>query len=122
MTPLVTCRRPGCNRRLTSKASVARGIGRQCERLERAERKREALETVLRIATAPYSGRQKDDANALIAAGKLQPLSRPGLWQATGSDDVTEYITTALSCTCPSRVPCKHMCAVTMREAYEAVA
>lgn len=119
MTTAVTrCRR--CKRPLNDPARIALGIGRACQIRERAEKKREALETVLRIAAAPYSQRQIDDANKLIAAGKLKRASRPGVWHATGSDGVTVYMTTALSCTCPSRKPCKHQCAVSMTEAYEA--
>ena len=84
------------------------------------ERKREALESALRIVTAPYSRQQKDDALALIAADGLKPSGKPGMWRADSSDGVTVYRCSALFCPCPSRKPCRHMCAVAMRETYEA--
>jgi hypothetical protein len=94
-------------------------MGWRCQRLDRADRKREALESALRIAAAPYSGKQVDDANALIAAGKQERASRPGLWATESSDGTTVYTTTALNCTCRANGPCKHMCAVAQREIYE---
>jgi hypothetical protein len=113
---VTSCLRPGCGRRLRSARSVAAGYSLRCERLERAERTEQAL----RIVTAPYSGRQVDDASALIASGKQTRTSRPGPWATESSDGTTAYLTSANGCTCPSRKPCKHMCAVAMRETYEA--
>lgn len=110
MTP-VTCRR--CTRPLQSRASRANGIGRHCERLERAERRERAL----RMAVAPFSARQVEDATAL--AGRLAPASRPGTWLALSSDGVTVYRCSALWCPCPAQRPCKHQCAVIMREIAE---
>lgn len=115
MTPVTRCSR--CKRPLRS----GRQIGPRCAAIERAEKKKKAaLENVLRIATAPYSARQIEDANKMIAAGKLKPLSRPGLWQATSSDDKRVYVLTAAFCPCRSPGPCYHRCGVAMREAYEA--
>jgi hypothetical protein len=105
----VPCRR--CRRLLT--ASAAAGIGRACTAKERAEQ----TEAALRSAVAPFSAKQITDAIAL--AGRLNRANRPGIWLAPSSDGVTVYRCSALWCPCRSQGPCKHQCAVIMRELAE---
>lgn len=114
MTPVTRCSR--CRRPIKS----GRSIGRTCQVRERAEKRKAALESVLRIATAPYSGRQIEAATSLIAAGKLRRSGKDGMWAAGSSDGVTVYRCCALYCPCMAKGPCKHMAAVAMVEAYEA--
>jgi Family of unknown function (DUF6011) len=116
--PAVRCRRSSCRRVLTSKASIANGIGRWCAAKERAEQKAAAAERALQVAVAPYSARQRQDA--VVLAGRITPAERPGLWLVPSSDGVSTYRATAGGCPCQSRGPCRHMAAVALRETFEA--
>jgi hypothetical protein len=109
----IRCSRSGCKGILRSASSVAAGISPACAAKERAEEKERAL----RSAVAPFSAKQVTDATAL--AGRLTPASRPGIWLAPSSDGVTVYRLSALWCPCKAQGPCRHQCAVIMRELAE---
>ena len=111
-TSPVTCRRPGCGRRLTSPASIARGMSRAC-----------AIKEALRLALVPYSPAQRAKAEELIISKRIKPArDRDGMYLATASDKVTKYWCSALSCPCRSPGPCYHMAGAAIFDAYRAVA
>lgn len=111
MTPVTRCSR--CHRPLKS----GRTIGRRCEAIERAEKREAAIEQ----AIVPWSQKQKDDAKALITAGKLKPIKdRPGMYRITSRDGKRTYLACALSCPCLARKQCVHMCACVIADTYVA--
>lgn len=116
---MTTCRR--CKRPLRSPASIARQMGASCAARERAEKRDAAIE----LAIVGWSDRQKEDAKALIKAGRLAPSKRRGLYEITGNDKVTVYLTSALSCGCSASQHlrlCYHRCAAAIADAWIAFA
>jgi hypothetical protein len=114
--PVTRCRRSGCGRPLTAAASVARGYSLRCQKLELEDRRDEAIE----LAIVPWSKEQRADAKALIKAGKLRPLDRPGMYRITSRDGKRTYFTSALSCPCQARGLCLHRCAAAIADAWVA--
>lgn len=76
----------------------------------------------VRESVAAFSQVQRDKAEALVLAGKFEPLDRDGLYKVKGSDGVTVYRCSALGCPCQSRGPCYHMAVAAMADAYRKAA
>jgi SWIM zinc finger len=119
-TPVTSCLRPGCGRRLRSAESVARGYSLRCWRL-----KSEREEALRNAAKGFYTDVQVDRAFALIDSGDFKGTKRAGVYRAKSSDGQTYYIATNDSCTCPAGQHdqiCKHRVAAALEEAWKAVA
>jgi hypothetical protein len=110
----VRCLRPGCGRRLTAKASIARGYGRTC-----AARIKAAAETA---DLTDFHDWQVAKANEAIELQAVIPLGRPGMFAAVSSDGVTTYLVDAAasSCTCKAAANarrCYHLAAAAILDA-----
>lgn len=96
------CRR--CGRKLTAQASIERGFGPRCHKLNEFER-----------ALAEFKPFQIEKAIELIDEGAIQPsLRRPGFFTAVSEDGDRTYLLTANACICPAGrkvKPCYHRAA-----------
>jgi hypothetical protein len=93
--PTAKCSR--CHRTLTSQASIKRGKGAHCARLDRRER---AAAVLTRTFKGAESARIK--ALALLADRALVPTRHDGQYLAASSDGAQTYLVDTIerSCTC----------------------
>lgn len=93
--PRITCRR--CHSILRSDKSIAKGIGRTCERNERRERAATVLTRTFKGAEAA-----RTKALNLLADKALIPTRHAGQYLAASSDGTQTYLvdTVERSCTC----------------------
>lgn len=96
------CLRPGCGRRLTSPASVAKGYGPKC-----AAKIRKAQ---LDEARADFTSEQQAKADELIRDGGLVPHAHRGVFEAVSSDGTATYLVHAKACNCPGGLRSKRAC------------
>lgn len=85
------CLRPGCGRKLTSKASVAAGYGPTCLRKIR--------EAAVAEARADFTADQQAKADELIRDGGAVEIA-PGLYEMSASDGEHTYACDGRSCVC----------------------
>ncbi len=105
-----------CHRILRSEASIKRGIGRHCQRLNRRE---QAAEVLTRTFKGAESARTK--ALALLADKAIVPTRHEGQYLAVGSDGISTYLvdTVERSCTCKGHARvgrCYHLVAADVLE------
>jgi Family of unknown function (DUF6011) len=107
------CLRPGCGRRLTAVASIARGYGRHCA----AKIRKAAAEAV----AADFKPEQFAKALELISDGGLVAHPHAGVYRAVSSRGDVTYLTSPHGCNCPaglrSRSACYHQAAARVLEA-----
>ncbi len=111
------CLRPGCGRKLTSEASIARGYGRRCAAKIRAARESADL--------SAWTPKQVEQARELIEDAALVPAGRDGVFLAVSTDGTEVYRCAAGFCECPAgqkEKHCYHVCAVTITLAASAPA
>lgn len=94
-----TCRR--CRATLMAPRSVARGVGRQCEREER----REAIATA-----AGFKAATVEKARQLIADKGIVPIRGRRVFQVVSSDGTATYKTAPQACTCAAGIKGRHVC------------
>ena len=104
------CRRPGCRRPLTSPESIARGYGRRCWAVARAE-----AEAIAR-ACEGFKPEQVEKAKAAIRDGKVRRMAN-GLYLIQSSRTDEKYCSDGSSCVCPAgartrTLRCWHLLAV----------
>ena len=104
------CLRPGCNGKLTSPESIARGYSKACAAKIRAAAKAADL--------SAWTPSQLEDAHQAVEDGAVVPSTRSGVFQVVSSDGSEVYRTHADGCTCPNGLkprpgrPCWHRAAV----------
>ena len=111
------CLRPGCGRKLTSEASIARGYGRHCAAKIRAARESADL--------SAWTPKQVEQARELIEDGGLVPADREGVFFAVSTDGSEVYRCAAEFCECPAGLKdshCYHVCSVVITLAASAPA
>lgn len=87
----VRCARAGCGRRLTSAASIKRGVGPTCARKLAAQQADVA---------ARFPRNMVRRALGLISQGRVQPIPGTRRFRVVGASDT--YIASAVGCTCPA--------------------
>lgn len=97
-TKTATCRR--CCATLTSARSVAKGIGRRCEQLDRQEAAARA---------AGFKPTTVEKARQLIADRAIVPV-RGRVFQVVASNGVDRYLTAPETCNCPAGLKARHAC------------
>jgi len=108
--PVHRCLRPGCGRKLTSPASIARGYGRRC-----AAKIRHAAK--LADLTA-WTESQIEDARQVIEDGAIVPAARADVFWVVSSDGSEVHLTHRDGCNCAAGLktrqprPCFHRAAV----------
>jgi hypothetical protein len=111
----VRCLRPGCGRRLTAPASIARGYGRHCA----AKIRKAAADAV----AADFKPEQFAKALELISDGGLVAHPHAGVYKAVSSRGDAIYLTSPHACNCPhglrgsGRSACFHQAAARVMEA-----
>jgi len=98
-TETATCKR--CCATLRSAASVRRGMGPTCARLDRQERVAHA---------AGFKPAAVDKARQLIADGGIVPVRGRRVFAVVASNGVDRYLTAPQTCNCPAGLKARHAC------------
>ncbi|MWA07409.1 hypothetical protein F8568_045215 [Actinomadura sp. LD22] len=94
-----TCKR--CRATLRSAASVARGMGPTCARLDRQERAARA---------AGFKPSAIDKARQLIADRAIVPLRGRRVFAVVSSSGTDRCLTAPQTCNCPAGLKARHAC------------
>lgn len=98
-TATATCTR--CRATLKSPASVKRGMGAHCARMDRREKA---------AAAAGFKPATLAKARDLIADGGIVPVRGRRIFRAVSSDGTATYLTAPQGCTCKAGLRGKHLC------------